>query len=121
LPSAIWISISTRWALSRYGSIPPSSRTPSGVGPHPRELALVTRALDAFTRDQGSPARFVWECPSHSGGIGNFQFGLVEEEDNGTVSVQLGRFTFDAKVRVPRLAFEEFRDNTNFRTSYTSP
>jgi hypothetical protein len=86
----------------------------------PQELALVTRTLDAFTRDQGSPAQFVWECPSHSGGIGNFQFGLVEEEDNGTVSVQLGRFTFDAKVHVTRLAFEEFRDNTNFRTSYVA-
>jgi hypothetical protein len=85
----------------------------------PEELSLVSRTLSAFMRDQAAPAQFVWECPSHSGGIGNFQFGLATEEDN-IVTLQLGRFAFEAPAHVTRLAFEEFGKDTKFLSSYVA-
>lgn len=84
------------------------------------ELSLISRTLSAFVRDQGAPAQFVWECPSHSGGIGNFQFGLVTEGDDNTVTLKLGRFSFKTPTHVTRLAFEEFDKDAKFLSSYAA-
>jgi hypothetical protein len=86
----------------------------------PEEFELVNSTLSAFARDESAPAQFVWECPSHSGGIGNFQVGLATEEDNGTVTLQLGRFAFETTAQVIRLAFEEFGRDAKFQTSYVA-
>jgi hypothetical protein len=87
----------------------------------PEELSLVNSTLAAFIRDPTAPGQFIWECPSHSGGIGNFQFALAaEEEDDNIVTLQLGRFTFEVPVHVTRLAFEEFGTDAKFSTSYVA-
>jgi len=86
----------------------------------PEELSLITGTLNAFTRDPVAAAQFIWECPSHSGGIGNFQFGLATEEEDNALTLQLGRFTFQAPTHVTRLAFEEFGNDTKFLSSYVA-
>lgn len=83
------------------------------------DLSLVKRTLNSFKRDPGGPAQFVFECPSHSGGIGNFQFGLATEED-GTVTLQLGCFTFNVAAHVTRLAFEEFPTDAKFQVGFVA-
>ena len=85
----------------------------------PEELSLVTRTLAGFRRDEAAPAQVVWECPSHAGGIGNFQFGLATEEED-TVTLRLGRFTFEAPAQVTRLALEEFGSDTKFLNSFVA-
>ncbi|KAM3093838.1 hypothetical protein ACKFKF_28435 [Phormidesmis sp. 146-12] len=82
-------------------------------------LSLVTRTLNAFKRDPGNSAQFVFECPSHSGGIGNFQFGLATEED-GAASLQLGYFAFSTTAHVTRLAFEEFPTDAKFQVGFVA-
>jgi hypothetical protein len=82
------------------------------------ELNLVNRTFRAFVRDPTSPAQFVWECPSHSGGLGNFQFGISAETD--VVMLQIGRFVLDTPQRVVRFALEEFGHNARFTTSFAS-
>lgn len=83
------------------------------------ELSLVTRTLNAFKRDPGGSAQFVFECPSHSGGIGNFQFGLATEE-NGAASLQLGYFSFSTTTHITRLAFEEFPTDAKFQVGFVA-
>jgi len=84
----------------------------------PEELQLVNRTFRAFVRDPASPAQFIWECPSHSGGLGNFQVGLSSETD--VVMLHLGRFVLDTPQRVVRLALEEFGHNSKFTMSFAS-
>lgn len=124
LESIGWV-VQTSTTLSRY--LPPGTRFTIAnvitdlfrhkVGPE--ELSLVTETLNAFKRDPGGPGQFVFECPSHAGGIGNFQFGLATEEDN-TVSLQLGRFAFTVATHVTRLAFEEFPTEAKFQVGFTA-
>jgi hypothetical protein len=85
----------------------------------PEELALIAETLSAFKRDAGGPAQFVFECPSHAGGIGNFQVGLVTEED-GVVSLRLGRFSFITTAHVTRLILEEFPTDAQFQAGFTA-
>ena len=85
----------------------------------PEELSLITKTLNSFNREAGGPAQFVFECPSHAGGIGNFQFGLAAEED-GVVSLQLGRFSFTTTAHVTRLTLEEFPLDAEFRAGFTA-
>jgi hypothetical protein len=85
----------------------------------PEDLSLIVRTLNAFKQEASIPAQFVFECPSHAGGIGNFQFALVTEED-GTVSLQLGRFSFTSNAHITRLMFEEFPTDTQFQAGFTA-
>jgi hypothetical protein len=81
------------------------------------ELSLITETLNAFKRDPSGPGQFVFECPSHAGGIGNFQFGLATEEDENLI-LQLGRFAFETSVHITRLAFDEFPVDAKFQAGY---
>jgi hypothetical protein len=83
------------------------------------DLSLVTKTLNAFKRDPGGLAQFVFECPSHSGGIGNFQFGLATEEESA-VNLQLGYFAFSSTTHVTRLAFEEFPTDAKFQVGFVA-
>lgn len=83
------------------------------------ELSLINRTVAAFTSDPGAPSQFIWECPSHSGGLGNFQFGLAAEEEDA-LTLQLGRFVLETPQHVVRLAFQEFGREAKFTTSHVS-
>jgi hypothetical protein len=83
------------------------------------ELSLVTATLGAFQRDATGPAQFVFECPSHAGGIGNFQVGLATEEQ-GALTLQLGRFAFSTSAHITRLAFDEFPVDSKFLVGFTA-
>lgn len=85
----------------------------------PEDLYLIKHALSTFRRDTTGPAQVVFECPSHSGGIGNFQCGLVTETGD-TLNLQLGRFDFNCPTHVTRLALEEFPRDASFRAGFIS-
>jgi len=123
LESIGWVAFSdtsfTRYVpqLNRY-SLTRVVEDTLRVRTSPDELDLLDDVLLAFTHDDGGPAQFVWECPSHSGGIGNFQIAVATEEENGTVTVQVGRYTFESPVHVTRLAREEFGRDAKFSSAY---
>jgi hypothetical protein len=85
----------------------------------PEEFSIITETLNSFKRDSSGASQFMFECPSHSGGIGNFQFGMATEE-GGNVSLQLGRFTFTTAAQVTRLAAEEFPMDATFKNGFTA-
>jgi hypothetical protein len=75
--------------------------------------------MNAFQRDIKGTGQFLFECPSHSGGIGNFQFALVtEDEEEHNLLLLIGRFAFTAPVHVTRLAFETFDPSARFTTGF---
>jgi hypothetical protein len=77
----------------------------------------VSNALTTFRNDVGGPAQFTFECPSHSGGLGNFQVALATEDD-GNVRLRIGRFMFQAPTHVVRLAVEQLPANTKFYSGF---
>jgi hypothetical protein len=81
------------------------------------QLPFVTAAIAAFRSDQNSGAELVFECPSHSGGIGNFQVALAGEED-GAVTLRLAQISFNAPQHVVRLLREEFTNTSQFRVGF---
>lgn len=83
----------------------------------PEQLNLVTVALNAFRSDRNGGAQVAFECPSHSGGLGNFQVALAAEEE-GTVNVRLAQISFSAPQHVIRLMQEEFTSSAQFRVGF---
>jgi hypothetical protein len=81
------------------------------------QLPFVTAAIAAFRSDQNNGAQLVFECPSHSGGIGNFQVALAAEED-GVVMIRLAQISFNAPQHVVRLLQEEFTNAAQFRVGF---
>jgi len=81
------------------------------------ELAFVSASVNAFRSEQNSRAQLVFECPSHSGGIGNFQIVLAAEQ-NGTVMMRLAQISFNAPQHVVRLMLEEFTKAAQFRVGF---
>jgi hypothetical protein len=82
----------------------------------PDELALVKATLAAFRSGNGDTAPFVFECPSHSGGIGNFQVALATEE-NGVLSLRIAQVSFNAAQHVTRLLQEQFPSSARFQVA----
>ncbi|MEU5539826.1 hypothetical protein [Streptomyces sp. NPDC020362] len=81
------------------------------------EAVLVRRTLRSFT-DSSEPAQFVWECPSHAGGRGNFQFALASEKSGESgLTLRMGRFSFTTRRYVTRLGKELFESDTRFQES----
>lgn len=83
----------------------------------PEELAYVTGVVSALRSDVNGTSQFVFECPSHSGGIGNFQAVLAAEED-GVVSLRLAQISFNAPQHVTRLMLEEFTSSAQFQVGF---
>jgi hypothetical protein len=83
----------------------------------PDELAYVGAALSAFRSDSGGASQVVFECPSHSGGIGNFQVAFVAEED-GVVGMRILQVSFNAPQHVTRLMLEEFTATAKFQLAF---
>lgn len=83
----------------------------------PEELAYVTATVDTYRSDLNGASQLVFECPSHSGGIGNFQVALATEED-GTVSVHIAQVSFNAPQHVTRLMLEEFTNTAKFQVGF---
>ncbi|MEU1409005.1 hypothetical protein ABZ471_43275 [Streptomyces sp. NPDC005728] len=82
------------------------------------EAELVRRTLRSFTGDSSEPAQFVWECPSHAGGKGNFQFALASEGSGGSgLMLRVGRFSFTTRKYVTRLSKERFESDARFQRS----
>lgn len=82
------------------------------------EVSLCETTLQRFAGDPQGTAQHVWECPSHSGGIGNFQAAFVTAADE-TVSMDLVKVHFDGPSHTTQLAVERFASSTRFSTSYT--
>lgn len=124
LESIGWV-VSGSTSFSRYISpvsrftIAPVIRENFRLRTTPEELRLINRTIAAFVDDPGAPGQFIWECPSHSGGLGNFQIGLATEEDEA-LTLQLGRFILETPEHVVRLAFQEFGREAKFMTSHVS-
>jgi hypothetical protein len=81
------------------------------------QLPFVTATIAAFRSDQNSGAQLVFECPSHSGGIGNFQVALASDGD-GAVTIWLAQISFNAPRHVVRLLQEEFTNTAQFRVGF---
>jgi len=83
----------------------------------PEESAVVTATLNAFRSDAGGASQVVFECPSHSGGIGNFQVAFVAEE-GGVVGMRILQVSFNAPQHVGRLMLEEFTGAAKFQLAF---
>jgi hypothetical protein len=83
----------------------------------PEELQYVTATINALRADTGGTSHLVFECPSHSGGIGNFQAALVVEE-NGEVNLRIVQVSFNAPQHVTRLLMEEFTSTAKFQVAF---
>ena len=81
------------------------------------ELAYVTAAVHAFRSDSGGVSQVVFECPSHSGGIGNFQVAFVAEE-GGVVGMRILQVSFNAPQHVTRLMLEDFTGTAKFQLAF---
>jgi hypothetical protein len=55
----------------------------------------------------------LFECASHGGGLGNFQV-LTVRDDNGELSINLGRFRFNTPAHVVQLLNDKFPPSTDF-------
>jgi hypothetical protein len=83
----------------------------------PDELEYVAAAVNAFRSDVGGLSQLVFECPSHSGGIGNFQVALAAEED-GVLGIRIVQVSFNAPKHVTRLMLEEFTSTAKFQVAF---
>ncbi len=83
----------------------------------PEELAYVRAAVNAFRSDSGGASQVVFECPSHSGGIGNFQVAFVAEE-GGVVDMRILQVSFNAPQHVARLMLEDFTATAKFQLAF---
>lgn len=81
------------------------------------ELGYLMAALNAARDDPAGTAALVFECPSHSGGIGNFQVVLAAETD-GVLGMRIGQITFNAPQHVTRLLKEEFSSPAQFQVAF---
>lgn len=81
------------------------------------ELALITATMSAFRADLSGASQVVFECPSHSDGIGSFQVALATEDD-GVLSMRIAQVSFTAAEHVPRLFLHEFTEASEFRVGY---
>lgn len=83
----------------------------------PEELQYVIATVNALKADTNGTSQFVFECPSHSGGIGNFQSALATEE-NGEVNLRIVQVSFEAPQHVTRLLQEEFTRTAKFKVAF---
>lgn len=83
----------------------------------PEELAYVTATVNTYRSDLNGVSQLVFECPSHSGGIGNFQVALAAEED-GVLSLRIAQMSFNAPQHVTRLMLEEFTSTAKFQVAF---
>lgn len=83
----------------------------------PEELRLVLATLDAVRAGEHGAAQLVFECPSHSGGIGNFQVALAIEEE-GELQLFVTQVSFSAPQHVVRLLSEEFTSSAQFQVAF---
>lgn len=86
----------------------------------PGEMAPVAAAFRSFAANPGLAAHLVFECPSHAGGIGNFQVAMVDEAANGSVGLQVLGVTFETPEYVARLAVHDFGEQAKIQVSYTA-
>jgi len=83
----------------------------------PEELQYVTTTVNALRADTVGTSQLVFECPSHSGGIGNFQAALATEE-NGDVNLRIVQVSFNAPQHVTRLLLEKFTSTARFHVAF---
>jgi hypothetical protein len=83
----------------------------------PEELAYVTATVNIYRSDLNGASQLIFECPSHSGGIGNFQVALAAEED-GVLSLRIAQVSFNAPQHVTRLMLEEFTSTAKFQVAF---
>jgi hypothetical protein len=83
----------------------------------PEELAYVTAVVNGYKSDVGGASQLVFECPSHSGGIGNFQVALAAEE-GGVLSMRIAQVSFNAPQHVLQLMLEEFTSTAQFQVAF---
>ena len=81
------------------------------------ELGYLMAAVNAARDDTGGTAAVVFECPSHAGGIGNFQVVLAAETD-GVLGMRIGQVSFNAPQHVTRLLNEQFSSPAQFQVGF---
>jgi hypothetical protein len=81
------------------------------------ELGYLMAAVNAARDDPDGTAAVVFECPSHSGGIGNFQVVLAAETD-GVLGMRIGQISFNAPQHVTRLLKAEFSNPAQFQVAF---
>jgi len=83
----------------------------------PEELGYVMATLQAARADADGTSTLVFECPSHSGGIGNFQVVLAAE-DEGVLGMRIAQVSFNAPQHVTRLLTAEFTSPAQFQVGF---
>lgn len=86
----------------------------------PADLSRVNSTLTALRSDQGSNARDLLECPSHSGGLGNFQTVLALSDDVDQLEICLSQVTFNVPAHVTRMLSVEFSNVAQVQFSFTT-
>lgn len=83
----------------------------------PEELGYIMATINAARSDADGISTLVFECPSHSGGIGNFQVVLAAE-DEGVLGIRIAQVSFNAPQHVTRLLTAEFTSPAQFQVGF---
>lgn len=84
------------------------------------ELAVVRDLVTAYQADAGGLAQLVFECPSHSGGLGNLQVALTTEDEEVGVVLRIVRVIFNAPKHVVRVMNEEFTSEARVQAGFVA-
>jgi len=80
--------------------------------------AEVSTTLAAYRSDTGS-AQVVFECPSHSGGLANFQVAYVTEDGEGDVVMWVASASFNAPQHFVQLFEGDLPPGTQAQVGWT--
>jgi len=120
-----WMVVAST-ATSRYLSPTPHFTTANVVSDVLRErvapdlLGLVSKLPSAYASDPAGRSRLVFECPSHSGGLGNFQVAVARQDDEGDVDLYLARVFLDSPQRVLRVIEDSLDTSAKIQQGFTA-
>jgi hypothetical protein len=85
------------------------------------ERATMTDLFTAYQSDAGGLAQVVFECPSHSGGLGNFQVALATEDEEGDgLVLRILRVICNVPKHVVRVMNEEFTSDASVQVGFVA-
>jgi hypothetical protein len=83
------------------------------------EWDAVEHALQVIGSSSSPVAQVLFECPSHSGGLGNFQVAVGSNVD-GETRLCIAQITFNVNRHVTRLFSEEFTPDSQLQVGFLS-
>jgi len=126
LQNIAWV-IGASTTTNRYLSQTPSFTLPAAVDGVLRsrststDLSRVRLLLAAYNADVGGLAQLVFECPSHSGGLGNLQVALATEDaDDSTLLLRIVRIFINAPTHVVEVMSESFTRDAKVQAGFVA-